>query len=495
MNPNRITIPAALIVAIALAFSRPSLAREQMAPATSPPTVAIFTAPAPGLSLAALSGKTYDEVVGAFNRLGRIIPVERNRITWALSKTAGEGADVYERAARLLDADMYAVLSFSERMRTVYGSMDIKALNPEYAGMQRPVKVRSKIALNVPLKLAREVALLHRDAALRFSVIREYRPGVALISAGQWHGLEPGNIATDRGTVRIVNVSHHESLAQLPTPSSPGVVFSTSLRPGVRQYAAELNDHITRNAIGSYGLSAALIRDGDEEGRFIRSLLLINPGGNLLLPAYGAYLSTGYLGLQATADGTGLALSAAAFTTHLLLPSLMTGMKCNFFPWNQDSDKPDSVRRLHVLLWVTIPLNYSVAYLDQLASILDRTSHLPPFFYHRDCAAATLSLFVPGGGLFYKGRRVEGWCYYVGEMALAGYGAHQWERGDRGRYAIAALGALKLVEIAHAFFAEASYRAFRREIDRETESARLDTGLFRTVEGESVFSVSLLRRF
>ena len=174
---------------------------------------------------------------------------------------------------------------------------------------------------------------------------------------------------------------------------------------------------------------------------------------------------------------------------------MMTGMKCNFFPWNQDSDKPDGVRRLHVLLWATIPLNYSVAYLDQLASILDRTSHLPPFFYHRDCAAATLSLFVPGGGLFYKGRRVEGWCYYLGEMALAGYGAHQWERGDRGRYAIAALGALKLVEIAHAFFAEASYRSFRREIDRETESARLDTGLFQTGEGESVFSMSLLRRF
>ena len=45
MNPNRIQLSAALIVAIALAFSHPSLAREQKAPATSPPTVAIFAAP------------------------------------------------------------------------------------------------------------------------------------------------------------------------------------------------------------------------------------------------------------------------------------------------------------------------------------------------------------------------------------------------------------------------------------------------------------------
>ncbi len=91
--------------------------------------------------------------------------------------------------------------------------------------------------------------------------------------------------------------------------------------------------------------------------------------------------------------------------SHFLLPELLAGFKINFFPWKEDSDKTEKMQNLQTFLWFSLPVTFSVAYMDQLAHQFAVTEHVPPFFNDRDNAAAIFSLFLPGGGLYYKGYR------------------------------------------------------------------------------------------
>jgi hypothetical protein len=162
----------------------------------------------------------------------------------------------------------------------------------------------------------------------------------------------------------------------------------------------------------------------------------------------------------------------------------MTRFQGNFYPWVRDSDKPARVQNLQIFLWSTIPLTFSAGYFDQLAYQFHRTEYLPPFFLYRDNMAAFLSAVVPGGGLFYKGYRLPGWGYFFTEMSLAGYAVYNWDRGNRGRYALSAAGIIKLLEIVNAYLIPSSYRFFNLEVDRSTRDFELSVRT-RSIERDS----------
>ncbi len=489
----------ALLIAGILPCIAPSglFAAENAGTAAVSGNVAVFTVPQESPAINALASESLAAVTGTFNRLGRFLPVERNSLAWALGDSLRSGdVSAFEKAAKKLNADLYVVLSFSEGMRITYADMTVRALNPAYSRLEKTVRLRSRIPRNLPLKLAREVALAHRGVELNAVVRARYPDGLILIDAGRWHGLSEGTWRTSAGRIGIVSAGNYESLARAEAGAAEGTRITFPVTVRAEKAARDIEALLARNAIAAYGIGPTLMHNGDDEARFIEGLCLINPGGNVCLPGYGAYLSTAYLGFEGTpADITGVSISAADFVFHLALPPLMTGFRGNFFPWVSDTDKSENVRRLQIFLWGTIPFNFTVAYLDQLAYMFHRTEHLPSFFAYHDVMAGLLSAAVPGGGLFYKGYRFGGWAYYFSEIGLAGYAVYNWESGRKGKYALAALGGIKLIEVLNAVLIRPSYRFYNLEVDREPERASLSFGTYMNGDREAVYGLSVIRGF
>lgn len=489
-----------LLVMLVLTMAPFSLRAEELDPSSTVKSVAVFTVPQTDPSLLALSREAAEYVEHTFSRMGRFLPAEHHRIQWALTQsrtgqTATEGN--FMDAARLLNADLYVVISVSRSPRFAYAVMEIRGQGRTYQAVRKSWRMRSRIVRNIPLQLGREVALFHRGISLTAGIIRRYDDGRFLINAGQWHGLAPGNYTVPRlGTVSILQTGRFISLAK--SAAAPGAAdnLDFGIAPDAEEGAAVIVSAIERNTISNYGLGTTLLKNENAEHRYVEGLCIINPGGNLCLPGYGAFLATEYLRFQNTRpDAPGIAVSASAFLVHLTLPSAATGFKCNFFPWERDSDKSEAMQRLHIFLWGTIPFNFSVAYMDQLAHLFHTTEHLPPFFEDRNTMAAFMSFIIPGGGMFYKGYRFAGWCYYFSEIGLGGYSVYNWENGNRGKIALGALGVIKLVDILNAALIGPSYSFFTSEMDRGTSSVSLETGMYRTGDNEGVYSMSFTMPF
>ena len=261
-------------------------------------------------------------------------------------------------------------------------------------------------------------------------------------------------------------------------------------------FIARLKDASIHNLVRRKGTEAMLLENSPGEKRLFEGICIINPGGNLLLPAYGAYLSTHYMGFDNPEPSTPGLVAAAVFTgTQLTLPVVLTGFRANFFPWVHDRDKSDSMNRLHVFLWGTLPVTYTTAFLDQLAYQYHRAEVLPPLFESRDSFAVTLSALFPGGGLFYKGHRLYGWGYYSSEMIAAGILAYQGTGNITGKAALATLGGLKLVEILHAWLVEPSYRVYTLEMEEGKHMPEISMGVYSPGEDETCISCDVTMRY
>jgi hypothetical protein len=142
----------------------------------------------------------------------------------------------------------------------------------------------------------------------------------------------------------------------------------------------------------------------------------------------------------------GMAATALLTVGHFAAIPVMTRFEANALPWKQDSDKSDSQLYLQRFLWASVPLTFTAGYWDQLAVQYNRARVLPPMFEERNAAAGFFSLLFPGGGLFYKGRRVEGWTYYASEMALAAYASYNWQT-EKGKWALPGLVWSKVLNV------------------------------------------------
>jgi hypothetical protein len=461
--------------------------------------VVIFGTPQTGSSLIALTDESISYLKGIFNRLGRFRPVENNRLDWAMSIVRERGyeqGDFFKSVSTALKVDMFVLVSLYQRGRTIFAEMRVTPLKGDLQILQKRIRVRSRIFKNIPLKLGRELAYLHNSLPLRAQVISKYPHQLYRLNIGQWSNIEEGKrYAVDHGYLVIVARGRYQSIAEIfGEQRDIGDIVSIPLFPKTGGIIDEIEERISQNAELGYGLSNTLLKGEYPEKRMIEGICIINMGGNVCLPGYGAYLSTHYLGFKdARPDVTGIVLSSSMVALHFAVPEFLTGFRINFFPWESDRDKTGDMQNLQVFLWATVPLTFSVAYMNQLAYQFHKNEILPPFFGDRDAAASAFSLFIPGGGLFYKGYRFGGWCYYFSEMILAGYGVYYYDNGMRGTYALTALGVIKLIELLHAYLIEPSYGFYRLETEREGRvSLRIDN---RVYEKENVYTLGVVYSF
>lgn len=459
----------------------PQAAHTAADAAQSPGDVVIAGEPRGNEALAACTAEAVAEIAQAFERCGRFIPVDNTvlqRAAAALGANAAGRQVTVVDATAALKARLCVIVAVSQAGNVYTGEATIIPFAAEDRAMKRTITVRSGIMMNIPLKLAMSIASLHAGLPIRAEIVHTYGGGLCRVDAGQWHGLAQGRCRTgEYGEIDVKSTGRYDAVVQIYSGNTAeGSPMTVLDYPRTRPIAAEIDSRIMENTLRRYGMKSQMPGD-DPEKRYIEGICVINPGANACLPGYGAFMATQYLGFRDSApDTAGIALGASSITAQLLLPSLMTGFSIHFFPWVKDSDKSESMRNFQGFLWMTIPFTVTATYLDQLAVQFSKAEVLPPFFADKDVMAAFLSGIIPGGGFFYKGRRIAGWSFYFSEMMLAGYGVYSADHGRRSAAAFAALGAIKLFEIVDAFITRPSYSFYMREVERGSGDVTLSAG-------------------
>ncbi len=434
-------------------------------------------------------------ILDVLNSTGRFIPVEYNRKIEYMKRTEGKDAfDLFNQASARMNLKIYIVLEASGRPGNFTLSMSVYPVNDQFKKFKKRIILHSGIPVNLPLKAARETALMLSSMRLRATVKSVDSRRRAIIDAGQWHGLHDGIFSTASGNVTVLETGRYVSVAAAQGMKTGDVVVF-DLFPRSALLVDDLEREMVENAVKKYGPDRELDKRNGAAKESALATCIINPGASILLPGYGSHLSMEYLGLKnSKIDGTGVLLGFSLVGLHFLLPSMMNDYDVNFFPWIQDGDKSDRTQRLQIFLWASLPLTYTATFYDQLSSQYSRRGLLPPLFEDRDSVSALVSLFVPGGGMFYKGWRKTGWAFYFSEMGLAGYGIYHADQIE-GKYALGAFAGVKVIDLLFSYFAEPSYGAYKKNISSDMSGCRFDLRLAQGPDQREEVFAGLIKSF
>ncbi len=450
------------------------------------------------VQLNAMLNKSRISINKVMNRLGRFLPIELNRLESAVNeagviKTVGD----YDRLASRLNVSLYILLSAYRRGSVIYVQMKVVPLDNAFKHLRKNIMIKSYNPTMVPTKCARQVAVLHRSLSLRIKV-ESCEANTCRINVGQWHGVKEGELKSEEGvSLRVLSVERYRSTVAKTRRISSGMVLTGTVKVNEKPLVRELDAALEKQILRRYGAEYTLMKRNDPEKRMLEGACIINPGANFCLPGYGAHLATGYLGFKDLKPHVpGVVATATLMVMHFTLTEMLTGFKSNFAPWVQDGDKSDGMKNLHIFLWASLPLTMSAGWLDQLAFQYRKSNTLPPYFRDHDRAAAAMSFFCPGAGLFYKGYSLTGWGYYGFEMSLASLTA--WYGGKKGKtwvYLLGGLGGLKILEMIHAWLATPDFPVYRYEKDLPKEHAVFSFMMRPSETGDPVFAGALTLSF
>lgn len=434
--------------------------------------VAVFGVPQKYPMLNALTIESVKLCSEYFEELGRFVPVPPREIDQAAKKaqSVSNSIEYFKKTAKILNADIFVIIAVFQRNNTIHGEMKIFSLNKKYIKLQKSVNVKTKIKNNIPLLLAREVIKSHEKLTIWANIRNIKNNDLVVLNAGQWHGLEKDKYnIVDSGSIEILQANFYTSFGKIKNNKKR--IIEIELYPDIADNIDQIDSTIEENILEKYSIENNQLKGLDAEKKLLEGLCIINPGSNICLPAYGSFLSTYHLGFKSAEPSYyGLWATAIFLTTQIMAVPVATEFKSNFFPWKQDSDKNNSMKSLHVFLWASIPFTISSSYLDQLSYQFHDKKVLPPMFENRNSMAGFLSVLIPGGGMFYKGYRIIGWGFYTTEMGLASYAMYNRDEKN-GKYAFAALGAIKALEVFASIVIGPSYKVFRDEnyIDSTTD--------------------------
>lgn len=438
---------------------------------------------------------TADRLMDACAASGRLVPVEDNAVQFVFRSADGKDRyDLYRNTAAALGAEAYAVITLYGEGRAFRAVVEFFPVAEEYRDRGFKFSVYAAVAENIPVKAAREFALRLQGFPLVARVLGKSGGEGMLISAGQWHGLAEGTYSSSCGDIKIHHVTRYTSVAECKGIGE-GSRLTINSYPDNDLFIRMMDSQILENTIRRYGTDEVLQGRKGSGQELILATCLVNQGASFCLPGYGSYLAVEYLGIEnGVVDSTAVGLTGFLTLTHFLLPSVLTEFEINFFPWIKDSAKTGDMQRLQYFLWATLPVTFSVSYYSQLAYQYREKNLLPPLFAEHDTTAALLSVFIPGGGLFYKGYRAAGWGFYAGEMSLAGCAVYMW--GSRSGYiSLAAFAAIKAADILAAWLLDPAYEPFRNEVADAERTLDFGALFIPAADGKGEFIVSVTKRF
>ena len=456
--------------------------------------VAIFSIAGNSPQLNAAMIETEKRLYSTFSSLGRFIPVEDSTLRKAITQpiTDTESAKAFAKKNDLKVCVLISIYSWGPSI--IVGEMKFIPAAPEYQFLAKTVTIRSRILNNIPLKLARELALMHEKLPVIADIVGENDNNI-IVKAGQWHGIKEGEYKYGKNRITVLSTSRYESAVKTSIePDNDNIVFN--VYPNITKHINFLDEKIEQNILNQFGPSATIMKGVNPEKRFIEGLCVINPGANFCLPGFGAYLATGYQGFtNISPDVPSVILSTSLILTQFTLTEFMSGFNTNFFPWIRDGDKSSNLQHLQIFLWSTVPLTITAAYFDQLGKLYATNDLLPPFYSYRDEAALALSLLFPGTGLMYKGHRIYGWMYFLTEMSLASSAIYTWGDGNTPKYSLVALGAVKLLELTHAYLAQPNYKVYNFENEKTTIVPEISFHNISDTKRETIYAIKVSIKF
>lgn len=411
----------------------------------------------------ALSSITQNAVKEAFEECKQLVPADAESF---ISMTGVQAPGDIIGKAHLYGISLLVYMRVFLVGPVYYCELSFKPLDDKVAFKEETVTVQGTIARNIPLKAKREIIKRHQDV-LQCTIKTKIDARTYVVNAGQWHGLTQKTYTLLNGKQCTVNAVHrYTALVQVDGDYTAGDMLALNSTVCKKDLLEAITAKIHENVVFERSGKELLKGDSDSK-RAIEACCVVNPFGNILLPGYGAFLATHYLGFTHTEPRwEGVYTGAAVVMMQLgLVPALGKG-QVNFFPWIQDRDKTDAQYRLHVYLWATLPVTYTVAFFDQLAYAYERHRYLPPFFADKDVMAVLVSAIVPGGGLFYKGNRLWGYGYWLSEFTLGGVVAYK-QAGNR-NILLGILAGIKVVELFHAWLATPAYMVYSYELSHNT---------------------------
>ncbi len=438
---------------------------------------------------------TADRLQDACTASGRFLPVEDNSVQFVFRSADGKDRyELYRNTAVSLGTDAYAVITLYGEGKAFRAVVEFFPVAEEYRDKGFKFSVYSAVAENIPLKAAKEFALRLENFPVVAKVLGSRDDNGFLVSAGQWHGLEDGSYNSSCGKIKIYSITRYTSAVDCKGLSE-GSRLTIEVYPDNDLFIRMMDRQILENTVRRYGTDETLNKRKGSGQELILATCLVNQGSSFCLPGYGSFLAVEYLGIEnGVVDRTAVGFTAVLTAAHFLLPSVLTEFEIDFFPWDRDSQKTREMQRLQYFLWATVPVTFSVSYYSQLAYQYHEKNLLPPLFAEHDTTAALLSVFIPGGGLFYKGYRGAGWALYAGEMSLAGCAVYMY--GTRNGYiSLAAFAALKAADILAAWMLDPSYESFMREVAGTDRTLNFGAAFVPAADGKGEFLVSVTKRF
>ena len=287
--------------------------------------VAVFALSGNSAADNALTIESAEVIKKVFNDCGRFMPAEKNPDSLYKEATKDGKEDeknIYEKIAILLNTDLYILVSVKQYGNRQYSEVEIIAINRVYKNLEKKINLQSKINSNIPVKIGREIALMHEKIPLSTDII-PYGNN-CLIRAGEWHGIKNNTrINSSIGIVEVIQSGRFESIVKIRGKLKEERQIILNIYPDIHKIVHGFDDDISRNTVARYNLDI-----NSPEKRLLEGICCINMCGNVCLPGYGAFLSTSYLGFKdPKPNWPGLATSTGAISMQLFLPELLTGFK------------------------------------------------------------------------------------------------------------------------------------------------------------------------
>ena len=420
----------------------------------------------------ALSSITSEAIKEAFENGRQLVPYDAQTF---LQITNTKSADEIVGKAHLYGVSLIVYMQVFLVGPVYTCNLTFKPLEAMSTFKEETITIHSTIPKNIPLKAAKEILKRHSDFLL-VTIKQKINTNTYIIDAGQWHGLQQGRYTlTDGAECVVVSVKRYSALVTIHADYNEGQQITLNAGNKFPMIIKRIDAQIHENINQEY--SGKKLLKGDSDGkRAIEATCVVNPLGNIVLPGYGAFLSTHYLGFShSEPDWPGIYVALGAVATQLMLVPSLGNLDVNFFPW-VNGNKTNAQYRLGIYLWATLPVTYTVAFFNQLSYAYQKQKVLPPFFLHDDVTAFVASAIVPGGGLFYKGHRLWGHTYWLTECSLGGLLTYYWEDGGKRAVFAGAFIGIKLIELIHAVIASPVYSMYTYELSNN-ENVHVDVGM------------------
>lgn len=330
------------------------------------------------------------------------------------------------------------------------GYVSVKCNNAYYEKYFKNIIVKSNNLNDIHLLLAKQIVELHREIPFRssYNVDNEY----IYYEFGKYSFMSEVCLRNlENSWAELVSITRYETIVKMKEPYN----ISIEHEEDFREVSNNIDKELESNYIKKYSFDYS--QNTQYNSLFLNNLFISNPLINLVLPGVGSYLTVKTFNFEEV-QLSYFNIGATSFLYYYQL--LYFPYKGNFdnswWPWYGKYEGNKEDKKMHKFLIMTIPLNFTVSYMDHFYQNVRYNKVLPPFYENIDTASMLFSVFIPGGGFFYKGYRGIGWFFWFSEYFAALTYLGSWDYFSK-EQALYGLSFLKISEIISVFIVNHNY--------------------------------------